>query len=57
MFIEQERVSTQAASILVRAEIENHGAVPRYVDVKITVLDTSPSGEAVAAATMPPVGW
>ncbi len=51
VFIEQERVSTQAASILVRAEIENHGAVPRYVDVKITVLDTSPSGEAVAAAT------
>ncbi len=39
VFIEQQDVNTASASILVRAELENHGGAPRAVDVHVAVID------------------
>ena len=41
VFIEQHDVGADAAGIVVRAELENHGAMPRLVDVQVTVLDAA----------------
>ncbi len=39
VFVEQGKVGPDSASIMVRAEVENHGRLPREVDVQVTVLD------------------
>ncbi len=41
VFVEQGEVSKDRADLLVRAEIENHGALPRTVDVLMQVLDAA----------------
>jgi beta-galactosidase len=50
VFIDQRTVSATLAGITVRAELENHGAVPRVVGVKVTVFD---AGRAVVAESDP----
>jgi beta-galactosidase len=49
VFVEQHDVSAASAAIVVRAELENHGAMPRLVDVQVSVLDAARN--AVADAT------
>jgi beta-galactosidase len=49
VFIEQHDVSAASAGIVVRAELVNHGPMPRLVDVRVSVLDAS--RDAVADAT------
>src|ERR1700679_1228705 len=39
VFIEQHDVGAASAGLLVRAELENHGAAPRAVDVHVQVAD------------------
>jgi beta-galactosidase len=46
VFVEQRSVTAAAASLMVRAELENHGAEPRDVDVRMAVRDAT--GHAVA---------
>jgi len=41
VFVEQGRVTADSAAIVVRAELENHGALPREVDVTVAVRDAS----------------
>jgi beta-galactosidase len=41
VFIEQRDVGAGSAGIIVRAELENHGPMPRDVDVRVAVLDAS----------------
>src|SRR5271157_929709 len=36
VFLEQSRVTPDTATVLVRAELENHGPAPREVDVAVT---------------------
>jgi beta-galactosidase len=49
VFIEERGVSADSAGVIVRAELENHGPIPRDVDVRVAVLDASRS--AVADST------
>jgi beta-galactosidase len=49
VFIEQRDVGAGSAGIIVRAELENHGPMPRDVDVRVAVLDASRT--AVADST------
>jgi beta-galactosidase len=44
VFIDQVGVAPGSARILVRAELENHGALPRDVDVHVTVTDDAGGG-------------
>ena len=48
VFVEQGAVGAEAASIIVRAEVENHTPMPREVDMQVTVADAS--GTVVAGA-------
>jgi beta-galactosidase len=41
VFIEQHDGGAGSVRIIVRAELENHGAAPRVVDVEVSVLDAS----------------
>jgi beta-galactosidase len=51
VFIEQGAVGPDRASIIVRAELENHGPLPREVDVQVTVLDATRAVVAGADST------
>src|SRR5271157_2817529 len=44
VFLEQSRVTADSATVLVRAEVENHGPVPRGVDVSLKVLGAPKAG-------------
>jgi beta-galactosidase len=48
VFAEQHSVSADSASLVVRAELENHTPMPREVDVRVAVIDVS--GNPVAGA-------
>jgi beta-galactosidase len=48
VFIEQRDVSAESATIVVRAELENHGVGPRAVAVRVAVLDAA--GNPVSGA-------
>jgi beta-galactosidase len=49
VFIEQHDVSAASAGIVVRAELENHSAMPRVVDVQVSILDASRNAVADAS--------
>jgi beta-galactosidase len=51
VFIEQHDVSADSATIVVRAEIENHGTGPRVVAVRVAVLDAGLNPVADADST------
>jgi beta-galactosidase len=51
VFVEQHAVSADSASFVVRAELENHGATPRDVDVRIFVSDDKMQPVAEADTT------
>jgi beta-galactosidase len=51
VFIEQHDVGADSAGIIVRAELENHGTMPRLVDVRVTIMDSSRNPVAGADAT------
>jgi beta-galactosidase len=48
VFVEEGAVSAESASIIVRAEVENHTPMPREVDMQVTVADAT--GTVVAGA-------
>jgi beta-galactosidase len=54
VFVEQQGVTADKATFVVRAELENHSPAPREVDVQLTVLDAggvgARSGEAASAS-------
>jgi len=53
VFLEQVRVAADSATVLVRAEIENHSAVPREVDVSLRVLEAPQAGAPGAVLAAP----
>ncbi|HMD59947.1 MAG TPA: glycoside hydrolase family 2 TIM barrel-domain containing protein, partial [Opitutaceae bacterium] len=50
VFLEQSRVTPDTATVLVRAELENHGPAPREVDVAVTVRGASGAAAAPVAS-------
>lgn len=44
VFLEQVRVTADSATVLVRAEIENHSPVPREIDVGLKVIEAHQAG-------------
>lgn len=51
VFVEQGAVGADSASIMVRAEVENHSPMPREVDMQVTVLDAARAAVAGADST------
>ncbi len=51
VFVEQGAVGADSASIIVRAEVENHATMPREVDMQVTVLDSARAAVAGADST------
>ncbi len=51
VFAEAHDVSAESAHVIVRAEIENHTAMPREVDVEVAILDAAHSAVPGADST------
>ncbi|MFZ1056898.1 MAG: glycoside hydrolase family 2 TIM barrel-domain containing protein, partial [Opitutaceae bacterium] len=51
VFAEAHDVSAESAHVIVRAEIENHTAMPREVDVEVSILDGARSAVPGADST------
>ncbi len=52
VFVEQQQVNAEVAKLLVRAEVENHGSLPRVVDVRMVVLDHAHKPVGAAETTL-----